>query len=81
MFIYVLLILQLSKKFLKNYCLHVHFFSGLLFTYGISSSGKTYTMEGTPQDGGLLPRSLDVIFNSIKDVKAKKYVCLYLVFI
>lgn len=38
--------------------------NGLLFTYGITSSGKTYTMTGTPQDGRILPQSLDVIFNS-----------------
>lgn len=48
--------------------------NGLLFTYGITSSGKTYTMTGTPQDGGLLPRSLDVIFNSIQDYQAPKFV-------
>ena len=27
--------------------------------------GKTYTVTGTPSDPGILPRSLDVIFNSI----------------
>ncbi|GFT44668.1 kinesin-like protein KIF23 [Nephila pilipes] len=48
--------------------------NGLIFTYGITSSGKTYTMTGSPQDGGLLPRSLDVIFNSIKDCQAAKFV-------
>lgn len=48
--------------------------NGLLFTYGITSSGKTYTMTGNPQDGGLLPRSLDVIFNSIRDYQAAKCV-------
>lgn len=31
-------------------------------------------MTGKPQDGGLLPRSLDVIFNTIKDYQAAKYV-------
>lgn len=39
--------------------------NGLLFTYGVTGSGKTFTMTGTPQDSGILPRSLDVIFNSI----------------
>ncbi|CDW52510.1 Kinesin domain containing protein [Trichuris trichiura] len=39
--------------------------NGLLFTYGITGSGKTYTMTGTPDDIGVLPRCLDVIFNSI----------------
>jgi kinesin family member 23 len=39
--------------------------NGLLFTYGVTGSGKTFTMTGTPQDTGILPRSLDVLFNSI----------------
>lgn len=39
--------------------------NGLLFAYGVTGSGKTYTMNGEPQDGGIMPRSLDVIFNSI----------------
>ncbi|KAL3253647.1 hypothetical protein MRX96_054438 [Rhipicephalus microplus] len=47
---------------------------GLLFTYGITSSGKTYTMTGHPQDGGILPRCLDVVFNSIGEYQARKYV-------
>ena len=31
----------------------------------LSASGKTYTVTGPPSDPGILPRSLDVIFNSI----------------
>lgn len=46
----------------------------MLFTYGITSSGKTYTMTGTPDDQGLMPRCLDVLFNSISGLQAKKYV-------
>ena len=44
--------------------------SGLLFTYGVTNSGKTYTIQGGPGEGraGLLPRCLDVIFNSIEDL-------------
>ncbi|XP_060599455.1 kinesin-like protein KIF23 [Ruditapes philippinarum] len=52
----------------------VHGKNGLLFTYGITSSGKTYTMTGTPQDQGILPRCLDVIFNSVGEYQCKKYV-------
>lgn len=48
--------------------------SSLLFAYGITGSGKTYTMSGTPQDGGIMPRTLDCIFNSISGFQAKKYV-------
>jgi len=38
----------------------------LLFTYGATTTGKTYTMLGKVRDAGLLPRSLDVIFNTIQ---------------
>ncbi|KAG8184811.1 hypothetical protein JTE90_001508 [Oedothorax gibbosus] len=48
--------------------------NGLIFTYGITSSGKTYTMTGTHRDGGLLPRSLDVVFSSIKGYQVPKFV-------
>ena len=41
--------------------------NGLLFAYGVTNSGKTYTVHGGSTEGsaGLLPRTLDVIFNSI----------------
>ena len=47
---------------------------GLLFTYGVTGSGKTHTMTGSPGEGGLLPRCLDMIFNSIGSFQAKRYV-------
>ncbi|KAI0095294.1 P-loop containing nucleoside triphosphate hydrolase protein [Irpex rosettiformis] len=42
--------------------------SGLLFAYGVTNSGKTYTIQGGGEEGsaGILPRTLDVIFNSIE---------------
>ncbi|KAG6910549.1 hypothetical protein DXG01_009499 [Tephrocybe rancida] len=42
--------------------------NGLLFTYGVTNSGKTYTVQGgsNPGSAGILPRTLDVIFNSIE---------------
>ena len=42
--------------------------SGLLFTYGVTNSGKTYTIQGGDEPGsaGILPRTLDVLFNSIE---------------
>nr|XP_015809079.2 kinesin-like protein KIF23 isoform X2 [Nothobranchius furzeri] len=48
--------------------------NGLLFTYGVTGSGKTYTMTGSPGEGGLLPRSLDMLFNSIGPFQAKRFV-------
>ena len=50
------------------------FFPALLFAYGVTSSGKTHTMNGSPSDQGILPRCLDVMFNSIDAFQSKKYV-------
>ncbi|KZW02618.1 kinesin-domain-containing protein [Exidia glandulosa HHB12029] len=46
--------------------------SGLLFTYGVTNSGKTYTIQGGTGTGeaGLLPRTLDVLFNSIEGLQS-----------
>ncbi|KAG1773012.1 kinesin-domain-containing protein [Suillus occidentalis] len=42
--------------------------NGLLFAYGVTNSGKTYTIQGGngPDSAGILPRTLDVIFNSVE---------------
>lgn len=66
--------------------------NGLIFTYGVTNAGKSFTVQGIiwgskfrtssnftacketkliislgcPKDGGILPRSLDMIFNRIK---------------
>lgn len=37
----------------------------LLFTYGATNSGKTFTVQGTPNDAGILPRALEVLFNTV----------------
>ena len=39
--------------------------SSLIFSFGVTNSGKTFTIEGTQQESGILPRSLDYVFNSI----------------
>ena len=41
--------------------------NSLLFMYGVTGSGKTHSMQGTPEDGGVMARAVDVIFNSIGD--------------
>uniref|UniRef100_A0A8C7SP41 Kinesin-like protein n=1 Tax=Oncorhynchus mykiss TaxID=8022 RepID=A0A8C7SP41_ONCMY len=51
----------------------IHSKNGLLFTYGVTGSGKTFTMTGSPGQGGLLPRSLDMIFNSVGPYQAKRF--------
>lgn len=42
--------------------------NGLAFAYGVTNSGKTWTIQGGSNkgEGGLLPRTLDVLFNSIE---------------
>jgi hypothetical protein len=47
--------------------------NALLFTYGVTNSGKTYTMQGDDAEGGLLSRSLDIIFNSVGDARAPRF--------
>lgn len=38
----------------------------MTFAYGMTSSGKTYTMMGSPDNPGILPRTLETIFESCK---------------
>ncbi|NXV28686.1 KI20A protein, partial [Rissa tridactyla] len=45
---------------------YVNGVNGLVFTYGVTNAGKTFTIQGTSKDFGILPRSLDVIFNHIR---------------
>ncbi|XP_062375903.1 kinesin-like protein KIF20B isoform X2 [Sardina pilchardus] len=40
--------------------------NSLVFTYGVTNAGKTYTFLGPETNAGILPRSLNVIFNSIE---------------
>lgn len=48
--------------------------NSLLFTYGVTGSGKTYTMTGNLRHRGVMPRCLDVLFRTISDYQAKKFV-------
>ncbi|XP_066522684.1 kinesin-like protein KIF20B isoform X2 [Hoplias malabaricus] len=40
--------------------------NSLIFTYGVTNAGKTFTFLGPETDVGILPRSLNLIFNSIE---------------
>ena len=37
--------------------------NSLIFAYGVTSSGKSFTINGTCQQPGLIPRSIDYIFS------------------
>lgn len=54
--------------------------NGLLFAYGVTNSGKTYTIQGGGKkgEGGLLPRTLDVVFNSVDGLHSDAPVCFVL---
>ncbi|XP_056433032.1 kinesin-like protein KIF20A [Gadus chalcogrammus] len=38
----------------------------VVFTYGVTNAGKTFTFLGPEHDAGILPRSLSVIFRSLE---------------
>ncbi|XP_068187431.1 kinesin-like protein KIF20A [Antennarius striatus] len=38
----------------------------LLYTYGVTNSGKTYTIHGSSQEAGLLPRALVTLFRKLE---------------
>lgn len=45
--------------------------SAVVLAYGVTCSGKTWTIQGNDDHPGILPRSLDVIVNSIACAKGK----------
>uniref|UniRef100_A0A8C7WIV7 Kinesin-like protein n=1 Tax=Oncorhynchus mykiss TaxID=8022 RepID=A0A8C7WIV7_ONCMY len=40
--------------------------SRLLYTYGVTNSGKTYTVQGVGREAGLLPRALVSVFRKLQ---------------
>ncbi|XP_074089499.1 kinesin-like protein KIF20B isoform X2 [Macrotis lagotis] len=53
-------IMQLVKDFLKGE-------NRLIFTYGVTNSGKTYTFQGTEENTGILPRTMNMLFHNVQD--------------
>ncbi|NWY64172.1 KI20B protein, partial [Erithacus rubecula] len=41
-------------------------YNRLVFTYGVTNAGKTYTFQGTEDNAGILPRTMDMLFKSIQ---------------
>ncbi|XP_057703810.1 kinesin-like protein KIF20B isoform X2 [Corythoichthys intestinalis] len=57
---------ELFRGTVKELVGHVlHGGNSLVFTYGVTNAGKTFTFLGTDDDAGILPRSLDLIFSSL----------------
>lgn len=47
--------------------------NALLLSYGVTGSGKTYTLAGETSNPGIMPRSIDTIFNSLEGLQAPKF--------
>lgn len=47
--------------------------NALIFAYGVTNSGKTYSVMGKEdhENAGLLPRSLNIMLNSIQGYKSE----------
>lgn len=41
--------------------------SGLIFTYGMTNAGKTFTVVGTPSQPGVLPQTLTYLYKKIEN--------------
>ncbi|XP_050424822.1 kinesin-like protein KIF20A [Adelges cooleyi] len=61
-----------QKKFFDNWVYDkvLRFLNGnneLLFAYGTTNAGKTFTIHGTHNDPGLIPRTLQLVFSTLND--------------
>jgi kinesin family member 22 len=43
-----------------------------IFCYGMTGTGKTYTMSGTPDNPGIIPRAVRLLFRQIADTPSSK---------
>ncbi|CAN5975935.1 unnamed protein product [Sphagnum jensenii] len=48
-------------------------FNGTVFAYGQTSSGKTYTMRGSPQEPGIIPLAVHEVFRNIQAVETREF--------
>nr|XP_022920980.1 kinesin-like protein KIN-7N [Onthophagus taurus] len=48
-------------------------YNGAVFTYGATSTAKWFTMDGTIQDSGMILRSIEDVFKSIKKLRNGNY--------
>lgn len=48
-------------------------FNGTVFAYGQTSSGKTHTMRGTPEEPGIIPLAVAEIFRQINSMQDREF--------
>ena len=70
---------EICQNIIKNF---INGLNGSIFMYGQTTSGKTFTMLGTPNNPGILPCSLNDIFimmnensNIMENIKFNIYCC------
>lgn len=51
----------------------VHGFNSTVFAYGQTSSGKTHTMRGTPDEPGIIPMAVQEVFNLIEHSQDREF--------
>ncbi|KAL0276435.1 UNVERIFIED_CONTAM: hypothetical protein PYX00_004014 [Menopon gallinae] len=61
-----------QESIFENCVLHslkgfVHGQNDLLFAHGTTNAGKTYTMQGTMESPGVIPRSIQFLFSCLKN--------------
>ncbi|GFS26158.1 kinesin-like protein [Elysia marginata] len=50
-------------------------YNGCIFAYGQTGSGKSYTMMGTKEQKGIIPRLCDALFESIASTTSPTHTC------
>ncbi|KAM4807727.1 centromere-associated protein E [Rhinophrynus dorsalis] len=48
-------------------------YNGTIFAYGQTSSGKTYTMMGTPKSLGIIPQAIQEVFKIIQEIPNREF--------
>lgn len=41
--------------------------NALIFTYGVTNAGKTYTIQGSPGNEGIIPQAIEYLFTNVGD--------------
>lgn len=50
-------------------------FNSTVFAYGQTSSGKTHTMQGTPEDLGVITLAVEDVFRAISNCPSREFLC------
>lgn len=51
----------------------VNGFNSTVFAYGQTSSGKTHTMRGTPEEPGIIPMAVQEVFSIIESLQDREF--------